>query len=135
MDVARPFGKKYLRQKFNFKHEAEDTLVNLFQAAQSAPKLPIKAEKVLDLLLQGQGRMNIRYKGQDSLLNRVEQLINRLMVTIILAAIILSSSLLVQGSAGHPAIYNIGVTGYLISFVIIILLILDELRRHFKHKK
>jgi ubiquinone biosynthesis protein len=79
--------------------------------------------------------MNIRYKGQDSLLNRVEQLINRLMVTIILAAIILSSSLLVQGSAGHPAIYNIGVTGYLISFVIIILLILDELRRHFKHKK
>lgn len=135
MDVARPFGKKYLRQKFNFKHETEDTLLNIFQAAQAAPRLPLKAEKVFDMLLQGQGRLNIRYKGQDTLLNRLEQIINRLMITIILAAIILSSSLLVQGSADHPAIYNIGVGGYLVSFVIIIFLILDELRRHFKHRK
>jgi ubiquinone biosynthesis protein len=135
MDVARPFGRKYLQSKFNLKNEAEDALMNLTAAAKAVPQLPIKVEKVLDLLLQGQGRMNIRYKGQENLLNRLEQIINRLMVTIVLAAIILSSSLLVQGSVGHPAIYKIGVSGYLISFVIIILLILDEMRRYFKHKK
>lgn len=135
MDVARPFGRKYLRQKFNFRNDTEDALLNLLNATKALPQLPIKAEKVLDLLLQGQGRMNIRYKGQEHLLNRFEQIVNRLMVTIVLAAIILSSSLLVQGSAGHPAIYKIGVTGYLISFLIIVLLILDEMRRYFKHKK
>lgn len=132
MDVARPFAREYIKRKFNWRNELDEDLMNLVRAAKATPQIPIKIEKFLDTLNQGRGRLTFRFKGQDKLIDRIESIVNRLNITIILASIILSSSLLVQGSAGHPAIYNIGTAGYLISFVIIIWMVLSAVWRRFK---
>ena len=134
MDVARPFTKDYLKRKLNLKTEAENTLLTLAQIAKATPQLPIKLNQMLDILTQGQGRLTLKLKGQDRLLDRIEVIVNRIIITIILAAIIMSSSLLVQGSAGHPAIYNIGVGGYLISFMLILFLAITSFHDHFKKR-
>ncbi|MDO4456591.1 MAG: hypothetical protein Q4B66_07910 [Ligilactobacillus agilis] len=52
-----------------------------------------------------------------------------------MSAIILASSLLVEGSANHPAIYNLGVTGYIVAIVLVVLLVLDNLHKRFKKRK
>ena len=53
--------------------------------------------------------------------------VNRFMIAIILAAVILGSSLLVQGTPADSHIYRLGVSGYIIAIIIIILLVVTEI--------
>ena len=135
MDVVRPFALKYFKKKFQLKNELEDYTLNLAKAIKTVPQIPIKTERLLDVLMQGQGKINFRFKGQQQFLDRIDHLVNRLVIAIILAALILGSSMLVMGGQNHPAIYNLGVSGYVISFILILFLILTTLHTHYKNKK
>lgn len=135
MDVARPLGKAYLKRKFNLKTSLEDLSFDTLQSLKATSQLPTKASKFFDVVSSGQTRFSIRYKGQDKLLDRIDHLANRLIVALVLSAIILASSLLVEGSANHPAIYNLGVTGYIVAIVLVALLVLDDLHKRFKKRK
>ena len=122
------------KKQFNVKKSLEELGFELYQASKSSPKIPLKFEQLLDVLTQGQGKIAFKLKDQDKLLDRLEKIVNRVILAIILAALIMSSSLLVQGSASHPAIYNIGVLGYLLAAIVVIILIISELHRHFKNR-
>lgn len=135
MDVARPLGKAYLKRKFNLKTSLEDLSFDTLQSLKATSQLPTKASKFFDVVSSGQTRFSVRYKGQDKLLDRIDHLANRIIIALVLAAIILASSLLVEGSANHPAIYNLGVTGYIVAIVLVALLILDDLHKRFKKRK
>ncbi|MDM8279383.1 AarF/UbiB family protein [Ligilactobacillus agilis] len=135
MDVARPLGKAYLKRKFNLKTSLEDLSFDTLQSLKATSQLPTKASKFFDVISSGQTRFSVRYKGQDKLLDRIDHLANRIIIALVLAAIILASSLLVEGSANHPAIYNLGVTGYIVAIVLVALLILDDLHKRFKKRK
>ena len=135
MDVARPLGKAYLKRKFNLKTSLEDLSFDTLQSLKATSQLPTKASKFFDVVSSGQTRFSVRYKGQDKLLDRIDHLANRIIIALVLAAIILASSLLVEGSANHPAIYNLGVTGYIVAIVLVALLVLDDLHKHFKKRK
>ncbi len=132
MEVARPFAREYFKKQFNVKKSLEELGFELYQASKIAPKIPLKFEQLLDVLTQGQGKIAFKLKDQDKLLDRLEKIVNRVILAIILAALIMSSSLLVQGSAAHSASYNIGVLGYLLAAIVVIILIISELHRHFK---
>lgn len=135
MDVARPLGKAYLKRKFNLKTSLEDLSFDTLQSLKATSQLPTKASKFFDVVSSGQTRFSVCYKGQDKLLDRIDHLANRIIIALVLAAIILASSLLVEGSANHPAIYNLGVTGYIVAIVLVALLILDDLHKRFKKRK
>ncbi|GBG93710.1 2-octaprenylphenol hydroxylase [Ligilactobacillus salitolerans] len=135
MDVARPFAKEYLLDHFSWKGLVEDSALDLFQSLKAAPKFPLKIEQLINLLTTGQTKLNIQLKGQEPFFANLAKLIDRLVAALIISALILGSSLLVQGSAGHPAIYKLGVTGYIISFVVILLLIGYSLHTRFKNRK
>ncbi|WP_278744863.1 ABC1 kinase family protein [Ligilactobacillus agilis] len=135
MDVARPLGMAYLKRKFNLKTSLEDLSFDTLQSLRATSQLPTKASKFFDVVSSGQTRFSVRYKGQDKLLDRIDHLANRIIIALVLAAIILASSLLVEGSANHPAIYNLGVTGYIVAIVLVALLILDDLHKRFKKRK
>lgn len=134
LEVARPFAKEYFKQNFVAKQALEDLTFEAYRAFKVAPKLPVKLEHLLDDSLNGNSRLNLKLKGQKELLDRLETLVNRLVLAIILAALIMGSSLLVEGSEKHPAIYNIGVIGYLLSALIVLFLLLSEVHRRFKKK-
>lgn len=135
MDVARPLGKAYLKRKFNLKTSLEDLSFDTLQSLKATSQLPTKASKFFDVVSSGQTCFSVRYKGQDKLLDRIDHLANRIIIALVLAAIILASSLLVEGSANHPAIYNLGVTGYIVAIVLVALLVLDDLHKRFKKRK
>lgn len=134
MDVARPFAKEYLINHFNWKKQLEDSSLDLMQSVHSLPKIPLKLEQLINLFTNGRTKLNISLKGQEALFVNFGKIVDRLVSAIILAALILGSSLLVQGSAQHPAIYKLGVVGYIISFIVIVLMVLDSLWIRFKHK-
>lgn len=135
MDVARPLGKSYLKHKFNLKNNLEDLSLDTLQSIKAYSQLPFKASEFFDIVNSGQTRFSVRYKGQDKLLDRIDHLANRIIVALVLSAIILASSLLVEGSADHPAIYNLGVTGYIVAIVLVVILVLDDIHKRFKKRK
>lgn len=135
MDVARPFALKQIKKEFSLKQQVQDNLFVMLESAKALPQIPVKAERLLDTLNDGHGQFIVKHTGLNQALNKLERLGNRLMVTIILAAVILSSSLLVQGSAGHPYIAKIGIAGYIIAIVIILVLVLGAIRERFRKKR
>ncbi|KRN89654.1 ABC1 kinase family protein [Ligilactobacillus ceti] len=133
MDVVRPFAQKYLIDKFDLQADLEDQALATYRALKATPKLPGKINQFLDNLSQGKTQMKLTFPQQPATLQYLERIINRLITAIVLAAIIVGSSLLVQGSVNHPTIYKIGVAGYLIAVIIIVILLLNEL--HYRLKK
>lgn len=137
MEVAKPFAKKYLLKHFNWKDSLESSIWQARQTALDSAAIPSRINDLLEVLSTGQAKINFQYKDQARVLRNLERMLNRLLIVIVLAAIILGSSILVEGSAGHPAIFKLGTAGYTIAIIIIIGLFLGELYRFLKkhHKK
>lgn len=132
MAVARPFGLAYLKRKLKARDLVDDGLFKSLASLESVSQLPEKVDTALDTFNNGDIEVKLRYEGQTTLLKQVERITNRLLIVIILAAIILGSSLLVENSVQHPHIYRIGVSGYAISIGIIMVLVISELVHRFK---
>lgn len=132
MEVARPFGISYLKRKFNARDQFDDGIFKTLATLETAGQLPEKVDTALETFNNGDIQVKMRYQGQDQLLKQVERITNRFLVVIILAAVILGSSLLVENSVEHPSIYRLGVTGYAISIIVILVLVLSELIHRFK---
>lgn len=137
MEVAKPFAKKYLLKHFNWKDSLESSVWQARQAALDSAAIPSRVNDLLEVLSTGQAKINFQYKDQARVLSNLERMLNRLLIVIILAAVILGSSILVEGSSGHPAIFKLGTAGYSIAIIVIVCLLIGDLYRHLKkhHKK
>ena len=84
-------------------------------------RLPDRTLAAVNTLATGKHRLNIEIRHQKQLLDRFDQMINRLVIGIILAAVILGSSLLVVASPQQGGfVHQMGIFGYCIAFVIIV---------------
>lgn len=133
MAVARPFGLAYLKRKLRARDLVDDGLFKSLVTLESVSQLPEKVDTVLDTINNGDIEFKLRYQGQERLVKQVERITNRFLIVIILAAVILGSSLLVENSTQHPHIYHLGVMGYAISIAVIVILVLSELVHRFRH--
>lgn len=135
MDVARPFARQLIRKRFNWRNTIDEELVTLFRGVKAGSTLPIKVNELLDSIASGQTRIKFQYQHEGRVLRSIERIVNRLLIVIILAAIILGSSILVEGSANHPNINHLGVAGYCLAIIVIILLVINEFINHWRHRK
>lgn len=134
MEVLQNFAQKYFFKQFDLKEEAKRQGLNLFKNLRSLPKLPEKISNALDTVSNGKSRVNLEINDQKQILDRLEAMVNRIVVALVLAAVILSSSLLVVSSpdAQPKFVDNLGLFGYIAAFVTILLLSLSYLYRRFK---
>ena len=133
MEVARPFGLRYLKRKFNWRDSLDDQLISLVTGAQEMTQLPDRINATLETIANGDAQVNFRLKGQDRLIKQIERITNRFLIVIILAAVILGSSVIVEGSSQHPHIFRLGVIGYSIALVVIVALVLSELGHRWRN--
>lgn len=134
LEVAQPFALNWFKQNFNAEQTAFDYLQRGLQNINTASQLPRKADRLLDQLLSGDNRLNLHYVGQSHVLTQINALLNRLLIVIMLASLILSSSILVVGSSAHPIIYKLGVAGWIIAIVISLILVIMNIRRAWKRR-
>lgn len=133
MEVARPFGLRYLKRKFNWRDSLDDQLINLVTTAQETAQLPDRINATLETIANGDAQVNFKLKGQERLIKQVERITNRFLIVIILAAVILGSSVIIEGSSQHPHIFRLGVIGYSIALVVIVALVLSEIGHRWKN--
>lgn len=118
MSVARPFATQWFKDHYHFKESLTHHVHQGYSALIAGAQIPTKANRLLDQLLTGQARVNLKYVGQRKVLDKLNRLLNRLLIVIMLASLIMSSSILVVGSSAHPIIYKLGVAGWILAIVI-----------------
>lgn len=132
MEVAKPFAKDYFKRHFNLKELATTYLGSAYNNLESASRLPEKLEQTMDQIVTGDTKINLHYIGQKRVLAKLDQLLNRLLVVIMLASLILSSSILVVGSRGR-FIYRLGTAGWIVAILVSIVLVISSLRKKWRH--
>ncbi|WP_251546605.1 AarF/UbiB family protein [Limosilactobacillus caecicola] len=132
IEVARPFAQGYFKRHFNLKQALSEHATTLYNNLEAASRLPEKIERTLDQVSTGDARVNLHYVGQKQVLKQLDKLLNRLLIVIMLASLVLSSSILVVGSRDR-FIYRLGVIGWLLAIIVAIVLVISTLRKRWKH--
>ncbi|MBL1225521.1 ABC1 kinase family protein [Enterococcus sp. BWR-S5] len=137
VEISAPFAQKYFTEKIDWSMELKRAALDMLYSAKAAPQIPSRALDVLDDLAKGKSKVNVELKRQDELLSRIEGMVNRLVIGLILSALIIGSSLLVEFHDGLTGqfVSILGILGYGIAFFAILFLIYDIWRKHRKRKK
>lgn len=115
MDIAKPYFKnKMIEAKLktiNFTEIAK----SLYLSSKSTLDLPPKILEFMDIGLKGRLKLNLELKNMDENFNEINKMVNRLIFAVIVAGLLVSSSLVVNANVGLEiyGVSAIGIIGYL----------------------
>ncbi|MFS0992701.1 ABC1 kinase family protein [Enterococcus durans] len=137
MEIATPFAQNYFFTHLEIEETLKKTGLDLLSGLKTAPKLPQQLHHLLEIWTSGQGKVNLEIKKQEDLLSRIENMVNRIVFGVILAALIIGASLLVQAAPDDRfnVISILGICTYAIAALVIIFLAIDSLIQLYKKRK
>ena len=137
MEIATPFAQNYFFTHLEIEEMLKKTGLDLLSGLKTAPKLPQQLHHLLEIWTSGQGKVNLEIKKQEDLLSRIENMVNRIVFGVILAALIVGASLLVQAAPDDRfnVISILGICTYAIAALVIIFLAIDSLIQLYKKRK
>ncbi|ADI02162.1 ABC1 kinase family protein [Syntrophothermus lipocalidus] len=98
VEIAEPYGKAILKKRFSLdriRQEASEVLLDHYMAARNLPR---EIESIMNMLEEGELKLKLEHTN----LNRVQTVLdiisNRISLSIIIASIIVGSSLIVAGN-------------------------------------
>lgn len=127
ISAAEPFVKRMIRSELDSKQIINGVSGAAEDAAHLLKDLPGEASDLLSLIKAGKLRMEFNLKQLDEINNTVKRVVTRLTASILLAAMIMGSSILVQ-SLIPPLFFGvpvIGILGFMFSGLIALVLLFD----------
>ncbi|NMB25374.1 MAG: AarF/ABC1/UbiB kinase family protein [Firmicutes bacterium] len=129
-EIAEPFARDLLRERYQPHRIAKKALESGWSYSQMLMQLPSKLDTTLDLVNQDRLQVIFRHKGLEELMVRLDIASNRLSFALIVAALVIGSSFMVQSNKG-PALFGLpalGVAGFLVAAFFGIWLIISIVR-------
>ncbi len=130
IDKIEPYARRLFAQKFYPKALMEELSLASLDYWRLFKELPSKSTDLLEQLIEGRARLNMRFTGLEALRFVLDAVSNRLVFGLILAALLISSSLIVL--SGVPPLWRgipvIGLGGYLVSAIMGIIFIIAWFR-------
>ncbi|MGI6109762.1 MAG: ABC1 kinase family protein [Eubacteriaceae bacterium] len=114
-------------QDFDMKVAGKKLLRSLLAAGASGLEVPVTFQELLSSTLKGQAKINIALTGSEEPLSAISRMVNKIVMCIVLAAGIIGSSFIATTDM-TPKILNIpalGVLGYLICFILGMVIVID----------
>ena len=93
-EIARPLSSRLLARRFSLPNLRRLLMENLVDYHHLAVHLPRRLEQVLDLAAAGELKINARTPETDRMIGRINVLVNRLVLSILLGALMIGSALL-----------------------------------------
>ncbi len=128
---AKPFMREVLFRQVGPKRLMRSWLEFGSEAMSLAQDLPLELRRLMSIFKDGRGRLHIHHQGLEGLMNTLERIVNRLAFALVLASLIISSSVIVHARVppllGHQ-VSAIGVVGYLVAGVMGFWLLIAMLR-------
>ena len=130
MEFATPFTKKLLAHRLNPLRHARDFTSSAMDLLDLFKDLPYQTSEIIDQLREGRFKMEIEHAGLDPMRETLNRVSNRIAVSIVLAALVMGSSLIVFAEL-PPRVSDIpviGLVGYIVSVVLGLWLVISILR-------
>ena len=126
VQIAKQRVIREVRQNHDIKKTLEHTAQSMYVSAEKALDIPALTTDLLNMTLRGQTRFNLDLTSSKSLMDQFGRIMNRLVVGIITAALLLASSLICTTNMQPQTlgIPTLGFIGYLATLVLGIILIL-----------
>ncbi len=120
------------RRNFDFHEEMEKVKREGLQLIRKSAQLPEQLSDILKMTMSGQTKVNLDLTGSEEPLRRLDQMINKLILAVLCAAILLGSSTICTTDM-RPKIFEIpllGFFGYFVAFILSLRLIWDIHKGH-----
>jgi len=128
--VAEPLGRKILKERQSpqkMLRMARDMVLEYVSLARSIPR---EADTVLSLLQEGELKVKIENSNMKSNLNRAEVLVNRISITIIIASLIIGTSLMsARMPSGFLSKIPLAEAGFFLAVALGLFLVYSIIRR------
>ena len=117
--------------------EKEELIISLYCFTRDSMKIPTKTVEVLNKLSDGKLTLDIRINEIDEIIKQANKMVNRLTEGVVIAALILSSSLIISNDVKplYRGISIIGIGGYAIAFMLAIKVLISMSRANECRKK
>jgi ubiquinone biosynthesis protein len=120
----KPYIRKVIRKKYNLPKLAKDLSKLLRSYLLLFKKMPGELSMIIREIRDGTIKVNFEHKGLDSFIKHAESALNRLSFSLILAALIVGSSLLIQSDKLTP----VGIGGYILAGVLGLFILISMFR-------
>jgi len=131
-EQIKPYGRNLLKSKFDIKKLTKEGISTFLDSYKLMKNMPRYIKDILILFKKGEISVRFDFKELHYVIRKLEQISNRLSFAIILAALILSSALIMH--AGIPPLWQgislIGAGGFLISGFMIIVYFMHAIFRN-----
>ena len=117
MSLAEPYIRSATKTRMNGKRLTRDLGAAIEDYTEFIGTLPDTMRNILQKLRRGELGVNIHHQGLDRLIRELDKSTNRLSFSLIIAAIIVASSLIIQINLG-PTFFGLsafGLTGYVLA--------------------
>ena len=131
IEHLKPYVKHIFRQRLRPGNLSKKIYLSLMDIGSFIQDIPMDIKEVLDRIKAGKVNVELEHSGVEPLTNAIEHVSNRIAVSIVLAALIMGSSLLVLADI-PPRYWEIpvfGLAGYLIAAILGFWLIISILRK------
>lgn len=122
--------------QFDVRHETKRFFTRSLDALSRSVDLPVQSSDVLKLIQRGQVKVNLNIMGSEQPIAKIDRMINRMIVCILIAALLMASSLICTTDM-HPKILGIpalGFFGFLTALVMSFWLFFKMLALHKRNK-
>jgi ubiquinone biosynthesis protein len=131
LDFARPYARRFLLKNLSPIRQVRESYLTLLDSFDLLKDLPYDTGIILDQLKKGRVKIEFEHLGLDPLRATLNHIFNRLAITIILAALLIASSLIVVAGA-PPRVWDIpviGISGFALAAVLAFVLMISMLFR------
>ncbi|MBN2036098.1 MAG: AarF/ABC1/UbiB kinase family protein [Chitinispirillaceae bacterium] len=115
MESVEPFARKLIGERYGPVHLARETADTASELAALLRDAPSEARDILYLIKTGRLRIEFVHRGIEPVLNKMDLLVNRIVYGLVLAALVIGSSVVVLSDI-PPKVYGlplIGVAGFI----------------------
>jgi len=111
VDLARPFAQRLIRERYSPQRLGTDLLRLAREGKRLAQELPRRAETLLGQIEGGGMTIGVALRQLEDVTGKLDRVANRLAFSIVVAAIIIASSLLILGGT-QAAVWRIPLVGW-----------------------
>lgn len=112
IEHLRPFMERAIKDKVSPRHVARDISEHFLSLVQLARNLPRDLKELLNKINRNKFKIDLEHRGLDHFIKELDKSINRLSSSLIIAALIVGSSIVMQTSKG-PLLFGFPVFAFL----------------------
>ncbi|MCA1926786.1 MAG: AarF/ABC1/UbiB kinase family protein [Calditerrivibrio sp.] len=117
LHFTKPYAKRIIKQKYSLKNIVLKSFNNGKAYAGMVTSIPEDYKKIVSKVLNDKITFNFVHRGLEKFATQIDKSVNRLSFSIVIAGIILSSSIMVYANVG-PKIFGmsvLGLSGFIVS--------------------